>query len=228
LNTTNLNKTINLKQTNNNITNHITNNIKNVIYVIPFGNEPNNPIPHENLKTIIEKHGLNSIIEIVKKKHFNPDLPEYQNFCVTGKNDLYANIVDPETKRIKAVNKKDIFDKVYFGVVTNVNSINTTKPEIIETIQRIKEIPVSKKMFKKLHLGINEEAYHYKDMVKKTWETAKFTPNENKINYDLNEWSSDSDDEIPQTRIKLIKECNKLLNDIKSKSYLFSEKNIEV
>jgi hypothetical protein len=172
--------------------------------------------------------GLNSIIEIVKKKHFNPDLPEYQNFCVTGKNDAYANIVDPETRRIKAVNKKDVFDKVYYGIVTNVNTITSTKPEIMETIQRINEIPVSKKMIKKLHLGINEEAYHYKDMVKKTWENAEFTSNENKIKYDLNEWSDDSDDEIPEARRKLIKECSKLLNDIKSKSHLFKKKDIEV
>ena len=221
------NKVINLKQTNH-ITNHITNNISSVIYVIPFGNEPTNVIPQDNLKTIVEKHGLNSIIEIVKKKHFNPDLPEYQNFCVTGKNDAYANIVDPETRRIKAVNKKDVFDKVYYGIVTNVNTITSTKPEIMETIQRINEIPVSKKMIKKLHLGINEEAYHYKDMVKKTWENAEFTSNENKIKYDLNEWSDDSDDEIPEARRKLIKECSKLLNDIKSKSHLFKKKDIEV
>ncbi len=221
------NKIINLKQTN--ITNHITNNINSVIYVMPFGNEPINVISQDNLKTIVEKHGLNSIIEIVKKKHFNPDLPEYQNFCVTGKNDTYANIVDPETRRIKVVNKKDVFDRVYYGVVTNVNTIKTTKPEIIETIQRIKEIPVSKRMIKKLHLGINEEAYHYKDMVKKTWENAEFTSNENKIKYDLNEWSDDdSDDEISDTRKKLIKDCEKLLFEIKSKSHLFKEKEIEV
>ncbi len=221
------NKIINLKQTN--ITNHITNNINSVIYVMPFGNEPINVISQDNLKTIVEKHGLNSIIEIVKKKHFNPDLPEYQNFCVTGKNDTYANIVDPETRRIKVVNKKDVFDRVYYGVVTNVNTIKTTKPEIIETIQRIKEIPVSKRMIKKLHLGINEEAYHYKDMVKKTWENAEFTPNENKIKYDLNEWlDDDSDDEISDTRKKLIKDCEKLLFEIKSKSHLFKEKEIEV
>ena len=228
-NENNKKQTINLKQTNH-ITNHITNNINSVIYVMPFGNEPINVIPQDILKTLVEKHRLNSIIEIVKKKHFNPEQPKYQNFCVTGKNDTYANIVDPETRRIKAVNKKDVFDRVYYGVVTNVNTITSTKPEIIETIQKINEIPISKKMIKKLHQGINEEAYHYKDMVKKTWENAEFIEDEEKVNYDLNEWSddSDSDSEIPQTRKKLIKECSKLLTEIKSKSYLFKEKDIEV
>ncbi len=198
----------------------------NFICVFPLGSEPINIISQENLKKIIEKNGLNSILEIVKTKHFNPALPQCQNFCVTGKNDAYANVIDPETKRIKVVNKKDVFDTVYNGVVTNVNSIKTEEPHIVETIQRIKQVPMSKKMFKKLHIGLNEEAYHNKEMVQNTWSNAKFEPN-NKYICDLNNCSDDSssdsesDNEEQLVKTKIISEIQKLLADIESKSHLF-------
>ncbi len=203
----------------------------NFICVFPLGSEPNNIISQENLKKIIEKNGLNSILEIVKTKHFNPALPQCQNFCVTGKNDAYANVIDPETKRIKVVNKKDVFDTVYNGVVTNVNSIKTEEPHIVETIQRIKQVPMSKKMFKKLHIGFNEEAYHNKEMVQNTWSNAKFEHDtNNKYICDLNNFSDDSDDSStdsesdnkkPFVKKKIISEIQKLLADINSNSHLF-------
>jgi hypothetical protein len=80
-------------------------------------------------------------------------------------------MIDPETKAIKYVNKKDVFarlqrshvghspDQVYTGVVSNVESVNNSKKqksEIKETIEKIKNIPISQKMLKKLHIGINE------------------------------------------------------------------------
>ena len=203
----------------------------NFICVFPLGSEPNNVISQENLKQIIVKNGLNSILEIVKRKHFNPALPQCQNFCVTGKNDAYANVIDPETKRIKVVNKKDVFDKVYFGVVTNVNSIKTEEPHIIETIEKIKQVPMSKKMCKKLHIGLNEEAYHNKEMVQNTWTNAKFEQDiNNKYICDLNNCSVDSDDSLSDSesdnekqlvKTKIISEIQKLLADIDSKSHLF-------
>ncbi len=206
----------------------------NFICVFPLGSEPNNVISQENLKQIIVKNGLNSILEIVKRKHFNPALPQCQNFCVTGKNDAYANVIDPETKRIKVVNKKDVFDKVYFGVVTNVNSIKTEEPHIIETIEKIKQVPMSKKMCKKLHIGLNEEAYHNKEMVQNTWTNAKFEQDiNNKYICDLNNCSVDSDDSLSDSesdnekqlvKTKIISEIQKLLADIDSKSHLFKIK----
>lgn len=69
-------------------------------------------------------------------------------------------------------------------------------------------------MFKKLHIGINEEAYNNRDMVKNTWKLAKFnkTPhNETDYNYktDYNH------------KIMVINKIQLLLDDIISSSYLF-------
>jgi hypothetical protein len=175
-NTTNSNNTINNNTNNTNNSHNTNNNITNnqYIYVIPFSKEPNDILSNDVMKKIIAEKGINSVIELVKKKHFNPDLPECHNFCVTAKNDIFANIVDPETRKIKAVNKKDIFDTVYSGIVSNVNNIKTSNEEINDTITNINNIPLSKKMLKKLHIGINEEAYHNRDLIKTTWDNAKF------------------------------------------------------
>ena len=198
---------------NNKLTN--SNNTQNIICVFPFGKEPNNVLSIEYLTKSLNELGINSVIDIVKKKHFNPELPQLHNFCVTAKNDNYASIVDPETKKIKYVNKKDVFDSVYAGVVSNVNTIEKPNVELKETINKINNIPVSKNMLKKLHSGINKEAYHHRDLVKKTWTNAYF--DENKINIDLN----DSDDDDIDTNAPIIDKIENLLNKIKSKSYLF-------
>ena len=57
----------------------------NFICVFPLGSEPNNVISQENLKQIIVKNGLNSILEIVKRKHFNPALPQCQSFIIDAR-----------------------------------------------------------------------------------------------------------------------------------------------
>ncbi len=194
--TINSNNTLN---TTNNTTNN--NNTQNVICVFPLGNEPANALSLEYIKKTLSEFGINSVMEIVKKKHFNPALPECQNFCVTALNNNYASVVDPETKTIKAVNKKDVFDKVYMGVVSNVNQVVPPNENVKETIDKINNIPVSKKILKKLHCGLNEEAYHNRDLVKKTWKSAKFAEKTNqevkRKSFDLNDVSDvlDSDDE---------------------------------
>jgi hypothetical protein len=193
--------TTNNNNTNNNSNNTTNNNnTQNVICVFPLGNEPANTLSIEYLCKLISDHGINSVMEIVKKKHFNPAIPECQNFCVTALNNNYASVVDPETKTIKSVNKKDVFDKVYSGVVSNVNSIAHPNDKVKETIDKINNIPVSRKMLKKLQCGMNEEAYHNRGIVKKTWKTAKFTePIDNHVEertpIDLNDVSSDSESE---------------------------------
>jgi hypothetical protein len=193
--------------------NNTTNNTQNIIYVYPFGKEPTDVLSLDHIEKSLEEHGVNSVIDIVKKKHFNPTLPECHNFCVSAKNDQYACIVDPETKRIKHVNKRDIFDKVYTGVVSNVNSIDKNNEDIKETINKINNIPVSKKMLKILHLGINEEAYHNRELVKKTWKSANF--DNEKIIFDLNNVSDDSDDENINNQY-YINKIQKLINNIKN------------
>ncbi len=63
------------------------------------------------------------------------------------------------------------------GVVSNVNQVVPPNENVKEAIDKI-NIPVSKKNLKKLHCGLNEEAYHNRDLVKKTWcvfSTAKAT-----------------------------------------------------
>ena len=191
--------------TNNNSNNNITNNnnTQNVICVFPLGNEPANALSIDYIKKTLNEHGINSVLEIVKKKHFNPELPECQNFCVTALNNNYACVVDQETKSIKSVNKKDVFDKVYVGVVSHINQIDQPDEKEKETIDKINSIPVSKKMFKKLQCGINEEAYHNRGLVKKTWKTAQIAEpvpdpkpkpvQERKTQIDLNDVSDDSD-----------------------------------
>ena len=193
----------------NNTTNNNTTNTQNVICVFPLGNEPANVLSLEYINKTLSENGINSVMDIVKKKHFNPELPQLQNFCVTALNNNYASVVDPETKTIKSVNKKDVFDKVYAGVVSNVNQIIAPDDKVKETINKIKNIPVSKKILKKLHCGINEEAYHNRNLVKKTWcvfsiakatalalKSAKFTEqvDEKRKPIDLNNVSDDSDD----------------------------------
>jgi len=71
-------------------------------------------------------------------------------------------------------------------------------------------------MLKKLHSGINEEVYHHRDLVKKTWTNAYF--DENKINIDLND--SDEDNDI-DPNAPILDKIEHLLNEIKGKSYLF-------
>jgi hypothetical protein len=188
----------------NNNSNNTTNIInQNIIYVVPFGKEPNNALPIEYIEKSINENGINSIIDIVKKKHFNPSLPEYHNFCVTAKNDNYASIIDPETKKIKYVNKKDVFDKVYSNVVSNVNLIKEPTKEIKQTIEKINNIPVSKKILKSLHFGINQEAYHNRELIKKTWENAKFEEDENTMSQNNN---SNRKNKLEQNILDLIDE----------------------
>jgi hypothetical protein len=98
--------------TNNTTNNTTNNNTQNVICVFPLGNEPTNTLSIEYIKQVLSEHGINSVMEIVKKKHFNPTKPECQNFCVTALNNNYASVVDPETKTIKSVNKKDVFARL--------------------------------------------------------------------------------------------------------------------
>ncbi len=214
----NCSKTIN----SNNINSNNTNN-QNIICVFPLGKEPDNILSVNYIEKTLKEHGLNSIIEILKKKHFNPELPHCQNFCVTSRNDTYASVVDPETKKIKYVNKKDIFDKVYMGIVSNVetvNNLNKEQSDVKETIDKIKNIPSSQKMLKKLHIGINEEAYHNKELVKNTWEYANFDIDENqKIIVDLNISDDDIDYEINDNinnKKLIIKQIQNLLTEIKN------------
>ena len=205
------NITNNLNNSNNNNTNINNNLTQNIIYVIPFGKEPADAISSENLNLILNEHGLNSVMEIVKMKHFNPEAPELHNFCVTAKNDPYASIVDPETKKVKLVNKKDVFDKVFCGVVSNIASIENPNEETSETINRINNIPVSKKIQKKLHLEMNQEAYHNRDLVQTTWKNANFSgqPITCKPNKSTNN--------------NYINQIQTLLDDINSKAYLFKK-----
>ena len=214
-----------------------SNNTQNVICVFPLGNEPANVLPIEYLCKLINDHGINSVMEIIKKKHFNPAIPECQNFCVTALNNNYASVVDPETKTIKSVNKKDVYDKVYSGVVSNVNQIANPDEKVKETIDRINNIPVHKKMFKKLQCGINEEGYHNRELVKKTWKTAKFVESAEKPaestrkTIDLNDVSDDSDSDSddfsgplmpskvkpqakPMDKTQVISQLQKLLDEI--------------
>ncbi len=223
-------QTINSNNNNNN--KNITNNNQNIICVFPFGKEPPNSLSMEYLIKTLTENGINSVIDIVKKKHFNPELPQLHNFCVTARNDGYASIVDPETKKIKYVNKKDVFDKVYMGVVSDVNTVNKVSGDHKETIDKINNIPVSKKILKKLHSGINEEAYHNRELVKETWSTAEFNNSganqkEKKFIFDLNDSDTDCDYEYDNSstnndsKPSIINKIQELINEIESKSYLF-------
>jgi hypothetical protein len=71
-------------------------------------------------------------------------------------------------------------------------------------------------MLKKLHIGINEEAYHHKELVKSTWENANFDTDENnRIYVDLNNMSDDSEEEtITNKREIIINKIQDLLNEI--------------
>ncbi len=195
--------------TNNTTNNNTSNTINNITVVIPFGKEPLNCIPESEIIKTLEECGINAITVLCKKKHFNPDLPHLHNFCVTAKNDPYAIIIDPETKRTKSVNKKEVFDKAYYGVVMNIDSVKTQKPEIEETKDKIRAISMSKPMIKHVRTAINEEAYHNKDMIQKTWENATFEVNY--LNKNQNNILSK-----PKTRDELIKEFDKLLTDVKN------------
>lgn len=205
----------NISQTINNISGNTINNISGssisntITMVIPFGKEPINCLPEQEVTKTLEEYGIDAITELCKIKHFNPEKPELHNFCVTAKNDPYAIIVDPETKRIKSVNKKEIFDKAYYGLVMNIDSIQTQKQIVNETKNKIKAISMSRNILKSVRNAINEEAYHYKDMVQNTWKNAKFGIVENinihkNINYKK------------KTRDEIINELSELLEDVKS------------
>ncbi len=196
------------KTTINNTTNNCTinqtntnNTINNITFVFPFGKEPINCIPEAEVIKTLEECGINAITELCKKKHFNPQLPQLHNFCVTAKNDPYAIIVDPETKRTKAVNKKEVFDKAYYGVVMNIDSVKTHKPNLLETKDKIKAVSMSKNMLKHVRTAINEEAYHNKNMIQNTWKNALF---------DIKKIP------VQKTRNEIIKELGELLEDVKT------------
>lgn len=184
---------------NNSINNTINNSINNLTIVFPFGKEPLNCIPESEIIKTLEECGINAITELCKKKHFNPKLPQLHNFCVTAKNDPYAIIVDPETKRTKTVNKKEVFDKAYYGIVMNIDSIQSPKPELEKTKNKIKEISMSKPMLKHMRTAINEEAYHNKNMIQNTWKNASFEIKKE-----------------PKTRNQIIKELGDLLEEVKT------------
>ncbi len=184
---------------NNSINNTINNSINNLTIVFPFGKEPLNCIPESEIIKTLEECGINAITELCKKKHFNPKLPQLHNFCVTAKNDPYAIIIDPETKRTKTVNKKEVFDKAYYGIVMNIDSIQSPKPELEKTKNKIKEISMSKPMLKHMRTAINEEAYHNKNMIQNTWKNASFEIKKE-----------------PKTRNQIIKELGDLLEEVKT------------
>lgn len=110
-------------------------NTHNIFYIFPVGQEETDVLSSDFIENSLDNNGVNAIIDIIKKKHFNPELPQCHNFCVTAKNDTFAQIIDPETKKIKAVNKKDVFDMVYSNAVTNVNSIKKPSNKIKETTE---------------------------------------------------------------------------------------------
>ncbi len=206
-------KPTNISQTINNISGNTINAISNnghinnnMTMVYPLGKEPINFMPEAEVIETLETHGINAITVLCKKKHFNPEKPELHNFCVTAKNDPYAIIVDPETKRTKSVNKKEVFDKAYYGLVINIDSVQTPIPEINETKDKIKAISMSKPMLKQVHLAFNQEAYHNKDMVQKTWSNAIFTEEQKKP---IQEKPS-------KTRQQLLAEFGELLEDVKN------------
>ncbi len=206
-------KPTNISQTINNISGNTINAISNkgqinnnMTMVYPLGKEPINFIPEAEVIETLETHGINAITVLCKKKHFNPEKPELHNFCVTSKNDPYAIIVDPETKRIKSVNKKEVFDKAYYGLVINIDSVQTPIPEVNETKDKIKAISMSKPMLKQVHLAFNQEAYHNKDMVQKTWSNATFTDEQKKP----------IQSKPSKTRQQLLEEFGELLEDVKN------------
>lgn len=213
---TNILQTINniSGNTYNNVTSNLINN--NVTVVIPFGKEPLNCIPEAEVIKTLEECGINAITELCKTKHFNPNKPEHHNFCVTSKNDPYAIIVDPETKRPKSVNKKEVFDKAYYGIVMNIDSVKTQKPEVIETKDKIKAVSMSKNMIKHVRTAFNEEAYHNKDMVQNTWKTALFGNKDESNAHKPFEQTNQINYSKPKTRQELIKDFQDLLNDVKS------------
>jgi hypothetical protein len=188
-----------INNTINNTTNNTINSTQNIVCVFPLGQEPNNILTQKFINDAIDKYGTDAIIKMVREKHFNPGHPECHNFCVTAKNDIYAHIIDPETNSRKIVNKNDVFDKVYSTILSNVNSIPKSKASINETIQRINELPINKKSFKKLHTCMNEDAYHGRDLVLNTWKHAKY---DNKSQID---------------------EIRTLINNIKSTEHLFKK-----
>jgi hypothetical protein len=203
-----INNTTNISE--NTINNSNTNNIiNNITVVIPFGKEPINCIPEAEIIKKLEECGINAIIELCKTKHFNPNKPELQNFCVTAKNDPYAIVVDSETKRIKSINKKEVFDKAYYGVVMNIESVKSQKLEVIETKDKIKAVSMSKNMLKHVRIAINEEAYHNKEMVQKTWEKSSF--NDISINLDKNIKVDTSQNIKLKTRKEIIIELDKFI-----------------
>jgi len=199
-----INNTTNINGDTINNTNNTNNTINNITVVIPFGKEPINCIPEAEVIKKLEECGINAIVELCKTKHFNPNKPELHNFCVTAKNDPYAIIVDSETKRPKSVNKKEVFDKAYFGVVMNIESVKSQKPEVIETKDRIKAVSMSKNMLKHVRTAINEEAYHNKDMVQTTWKNASFE--DKKQVKPITK---------PKTRNELINELDDFLTEVK-------------
>ena len=97
----------------------------------------------------------------------------------------------------------------------------------------------SKKILKKLQCGINEEAYHNRDLVKKTWELATFTELNNitdqqRTVIDLNNVSDDSASESESdynshsnkliklnNNDQIINKIQQLLDEINSQSHLF-------
>ena len=113
-----------------NVTNNNTNNI---IVVNNYGKENTDYLTIDKIKKLLNRP-YDSVQELIKMLHYDPDHPENHNIKITNKKEPYALVWNNpiwELRKKKSV-VKDLVDKGFMMIDTTHNNINETNNKYIK------------------------------------------------------------------------------------------------
>jgi len=114
-----------------NVTNN--NNTNNIIVVNNYGKENTDYLTIDKIKKLLNRP-YDSVQELIKMLHYDPDHPENHNIKITNKKEPYALVWnDPiwELRKKKSV-VKDLVDKGFMMIDTTHDNINETNNKYIK------------------------------------------------------------------------------------------------
>ena len=104
---------------------NVTNNTNNIIVVNNYGKENTDYLTVDKIKKLLNRP-YDSVQELIKMLHYDPDHPENHNVKITNKKEPYALVWnDPiwELRKKKSV-VKDLVDKGYMMIDTTYDNID--------------------------------------------------------------------------------------------------------
>jgi hypothetical protein len=119
-------------------TTHTTNNIQNNITVVPYIHTNVEHITDDDIRKVINKKFL-CVKELVSKKHFNIEKPEYMNISITNMNGKHMKIYKEDgwslTDKANMINT--LFVENEQTIEDRLNEIND--PKLIEIFNKYKQ-----------------------------------------------------------------------------------------